>query len=464
MKKAFVFPGQGAQFVGMGKDLYENSPEAKELFEKANEILGFRITDLMFNGTDEDLKQTKVTQPAIFLHSVILANSLTETPDMVAGHSLGEFSALVAAKALSFEDGLRLVHARALAMQKACEANPSTMAAVIGMADEKVEAICKEIDEVVVPANYNCPGQIVISGSNKGIETACQKLTEAGEADIDRKVLSFLATEEGKTYWFDGESYWRVMVFIPRAKTYETVNPEYSNYAGEAFGNFQAMLADIPETLGETIPDFHNMEFRLKQLRDAVAANAAGRVAEVQYYLDEIEKRADEMCKAERLFREGKLPKRVCHCDTKVNNMMFDEDGKVLCVIDLDTVMPSFIFSDYGDFLRTGANTGDEDDKDLNRVNFNMEIFKAFTKGYLKGAKSFLTPIEIENLPYAAALFPYMQCVRFLADYINGDTYYKIKYPEHNLVRTKAQFKLLQSVEEHTPEMVAFINECLVNG
>ena len=184
MKKAFVFPGQGAQFVGMGKDLYENSPEAKELFEKANEILGFRITDLMFNGTDEDLKQTKVTQPAIFLHSVILANSLTETPDMVAGHSLGEFSALVAAKALSFEDGLRLVHARALAMQKACEANPSTMAAVIGMADEKVEAICKEIDEVVVPANYNCPGQIVISGSNKGIETACQKLTEAGETCI----------------------------------------------------------------------------------------------------------------------------------------------------------------------------------------------------------------------------------------------------------------------------------------
>ncbi|MFN3556983.1 MAG: ACP S-malonyltransferase [Bacteroidales bacterium] len=182
MKKAFVFPGQGAQFVGMGKDMYDNSPQARELFEKANEILGFRITDLMFAGTDEDLRQTKVTQPAIFLHSVILAQTLGDAfaPHMVAGHSLGEFSALVAAKALSFEDGLVLVSKRAMAMQKACEAEPSTMAAILGLDDKVVEEICAGIDEVVVPANYNSPGQLVISGSMKGIDLACEKLKEAG--------------------------------------------------------------------------------------------------------------------------------------------------------------------------------------------------------------------------------------------------------------------------------------------
>ncbi len=180
--KAYVFPGQGAQFVGMGKDLYENSPVAKEMFDKANDILGFNITDLMFNGTDEDLKQTKVTQPAIFLHSVILAKTLGDDfkPEMVAGHSLGEFSALVAAGAMAFEDGLKLVSQRAMAMQKACELTPSTMAAIIGLDDEVVEKTCEEIDEVVVCANYNCPGQLVISGSNAGIDIACKKLTEIG--------------------------------------------------------------------------------------------------------------------------------------------------------------------------------------------------------------------------------------------------------------------------------------------
>ena len=178
--KAFVFPGQGAQFVGMGKDLYESNEQARELFEKANEILGFRITDIMFEGTAEDLKQTKVTQPAVFLHSVISAIVLGVEPEMVAGHSLGEFSALVVAKALSFEDGLRLVAARAMAMQKACEMNPSVMAAVLGLPDEKVEEVCAQIDGVVVPANYNCPGQLVISGANEAIDAACEKMKEAG--------------------------------------------------------------------------------------------------------------------------------------------------------------------------------------------------------------------------------------------------------------------------------------------
>jgi [acyl-carrier-protein] S-malonyltransferase len=183
--KAFVFPGQGAQFVGMGKDLYENTPLAKELFEKANEILGYRITDIMFEGTDEDLRQTKVTQPAVFLHSVISALCMGDEfkPEMTAGHSLGEFSALVAAGALSFEDGLKLVYARAMAMQKACEAHPSTMAAVISLEDDKVEEICDQVTrggDVVVAANYNCPGQIVISGTIEGIAKACEKMKEAG--------------------------------------------------------------------------------------------------------------------------------------------------------------------------------------------------------------------------------------------------------------------------------------------
>jgi [acyl-carrier-protein] S-malonyltransferase len=180
--KSYIFPGQGAQFIGMGKDLYEHSSSAKDLFERANEILGFRITDIMFSGTDEDLKQTNVTQPAIFLHSVILAKELKSNfnPDMVAGHSLGEFSALVAAEALSFEDGLRLVSARANAMQKACEIQPSTMAAILGLDDFTVEDICQRVSDVVVPANYNCPGQLVISGSIEGVDKACELLLAAG--------------------------------------------------------------------------------------------------------------------------------------------------------------------------------------------------------------------------------------------------------------------------------------------
>ena len=272
--------------------------------------------------------------------------------------------------------------------------------------------------------------------------------------------LTFLPCKAtGKSYWTDGETYWRVSVFIKDSYTYDTVNPEYSYYAGKAFGQFEAMLADIPDTLGETIPDFHNMELRARQLKDAVQADAAGRMKEpeVQAILKDLQQYEEEMCKAERLYREGKLPKRICHCDTKVNNMLFDKDGNVLCVIDLDTLMPSFVFSDFGDFMRTAANTVAEDDPAIEKVALRMDIFEAFAKGYIEGA-TFLTPIEKENLPYAACLFPYMQAVRFFADYINGDTYYKIQYPEHNLVRTRNQVALFHAAYEKQAAMKAYID------
>lgn len=288
-----------------------------------------------------------------------------------------------------------------------------------------------------------------------------QKLEAQNEPDIDRKVLRFLPATDGKTYYYDGDGYWRVSVFIPRSQTLEAVTNDSSYLAGLKFGEFQAMLADVPEQLGEIIPDFHNMEFRMKQLREAVTANASGRLGEVQDIVDAIEADANDMCCAEQLYREGKLPKRICHCDTKVSNMLFDENGEVLCVIDLDTVMPSFIFSDFGDFLRSAANTGKEDEQDLNNVRFNMEIFKAFAKGYIQSARTFLTPVEIEHLPYATTLFPYMQAVRFLADYINGDTYYRTTYDGQNLVRTKAQYKLYQEAKAAIPEMKAYINSLL---
>ena len=270
------------------------------------------------------------------------------------------------------------------------------------------------------------------------------KLVAAGETDIDRKVLRFLpCNETGKSYWTDGTAYWRVSVFIKDAYTYELVNPEYSRYAGLAFGRFEAMLSDIPDTLGETIPDFHNMELRARQLREAVSADKAGRMAdpEVQAMVAEILSHEEEMCKAERMHREGVLPKRICHCDTKVNNMLFDAQGNILCVIDLDTVMPSYVFSDFGDFLRTAANPVAEDSPELEKIDFRMDIFEAFASGYLE----------------AAGGFPYMQAVRFLADYINGDTYYKIRYPEHNLVRTRNQLALWRSATAKLPAMARII-------
>lgn len=282
-----------------------------------------------------------------------------------------------------------------------------------------------------------------------------QKLMDAGVSDIDRKVLTLVPTKEGKLYTEDADgNYWRMMDFIKDSKSYDEINPELAYRAGLAFGDFQKMLADLPDgPLFETIPNFHNIESRLDTFRESVRANRVGRMLEVNELIKEIENRADEMCKAERMHREGKLVKRTNHCDTKVNNILFDNDGNVLCVVDLDTVMPGFVLSDFGDFIRTGANKGAEDDPNLENVEVDLDIFEAYAKGYLETAASFLTDIEIENLAFGAKLLTYMQTVRFLTDYIDGDTYYKIEYGNHNLIRSNAQFKFLLSLEENFDEM-----------
>jgi Ser/Thr protein kinase RdoA (MazF antagonist) len=287
------------------------------------------------------------------------------------------------------------------------------------------------------------------------------KLQNKGITDIDRRVLNLIPAKDGKYYYQDAaENYWRLMDFIKDSKSFDVISPELAEKTGEAFGEFQSMLADMPGgPLYEIIPNFHNMESRLETFRESVKKNLAGRLSEVRNLVDEIEKRSVEMCLPERLHREGKLPKRTNHCDTKVNNVLFDSCGKeVLCVIDLDTVMPGYVLSDFGDFMRTGANTGKEDDTDLNKVSINLPVFEAYTKGYLRTAKDFLTETEIENLALGAKLLTYMQTVRFLTDYIDGDIYYKIKSPKHNLERSLAQFKLLQSMEENYSKMRETVN------
>ncbi len=322
-------------------------------------------------------------------------------------------------------------------------------------------------DYVLQRINHHVfPDVKMVMDNIRAVTTHIRKKLEANDAeDIDRKVLTFLPLKEnvGQLYVEVDNTFWRLMKFIPNAITKQAVDAESSYAAGLAFGEFQSMLADIPDTLGETIKDFHNMEFRLKQLREVVATDPVGRVSEprVQSMLAEIDKRAKKMCQAEQMGREGTLPKRICHCDTKVNNMMFDQNDNVLCVIDLDTVMPNFIFSDYGDFLRTAANEVAEDCPEMEKVQFRTDIFRVFTEGYLKSAGSFLLPVEIENLPLAVALFPYMQCVRFLWDYLSGDKYWKCQYPDHNFVRANNQLHLLLSIEKHYPMMQDFIAEIL---
>lgn len=286
-----------------------------------------------------------------------------------------------------------------------------------------------------------------------------RKLQEAGETDIDRKVLELVPTKDGKLYYCTPEGdYWRVYVLIENASSQEKVTPASAELAGEAFGRFQCQLADLPfNELCESIPNFHNIEFRLQQLDEALAADAVGRKAACADIIEAINSRREEMCLAERLFREGKLPKHINHCDTKVNNILFDEAGRPICIVDLDTVMPGFVLSDFGDFMRTAANTGMEDDPNLENIHVDLEIFEAYTRGYLKQA-TFLSEIEKELLPYGCRLLSYMQTVRFFTDWLNGDTYYKIQYPEHNLVRTRAQLRLVEEQEKVSDQMKAIIN------
>lgn len=286
-----------------------------------------------------------------------------------------------------------------------------------------------------------------------------RKLQETGETDIDRKVLELVPTKDDKLYYCTPEGdYWRVYVLIENASSQEKVTPASAELAGEAFGRFQCQLADLPfDELCESIPNFHNIEFRLQQLDEALAADAAGRKAACADIIEAINSRREEMCLAERLFREGKLPKHINHCDTKVNNILFDEAGRPICIVDLDTVMPGFVLSDFGDFMRTAANTGMEDDPNLENIHVDLEIFEAYTRGYLKQA-TFLSEIEKELLPYGCRLLSYMQTVRFFTDWLNGDTYYKIQYPEHNLVRTRAQLRLVEEQEKVSDQMKAIIN------
>ena len=295
-----------------------------------------------------------------------------------------------------------------------------------------------------------------------------KKLEAEGANDIERKVLKLVPTKDGKLFYKSPEGdYWRLYVLVEPATSQEKVTPEAAELTGQAFGRFQRQLADLPfDALCESIPNFHNMEFRLQELDEAIERAASCQPSDLKRQRLEacgeiiaaINKRRDEMCQAERLFREGKLHKHINHCDTKVNNVLFDEKGRPICIVDLDTVMPGFVFSDFGDFMRTAANTGLEDDPNLDNIHVDLEVFKAYTRGYLKEA-TFLTDLEKEMLPFGCRLLSYMQTVRFFTDYINGDTYYKIQYPEHNLVRTKAQLRLVEEQEKADAEMRSIVSK-----
>ena len=275
-----------------------------------------------------------------------------------------------------------------------------------------------------------------------------QKLTTAKVTDIGRKVLALVPALDEKLYYFDGENYWRIYDFIADSITLTRLTPRSARLSGGTFGDFQYMLSDLPEgTIVESIPGFHNMPLRLSQMEQALKDDTAGRAKEVAHITTELERRKEAYCIQETLYKEGKLPKRINHCDTKLNNILFDKNETPLCVVDLDTVMPGFVLSDIGDFVRIGGNEAPEDEADLSKIKLNKEVIMGYADGYMSKAARFLIRIEAELLAYGPALMAYMQTVRFFTDYLNGDTYYKTVHPLHNLQRTHAQFRLLQLLE-----------------
>ncbi len=283
-----------------------------------------------------------------------------------------------------------------------------------------------------------------------------RKLEEAGAADINRRVLTPIDTHKGKGYYKDEEGrYWRMFLFIENARSYDQLtNPKQAYVGGKAFGQFQRLLADLPgEPLAPTIPGFHNTEMRINNFVKRVKANPVGRLKEVQTEVDFLMERAEEYKKIVQMGREGILPERIVHQDTKFNNVLLDENDNILCVIDLDTVMPGYVCYDIGDAIRNGANTGKEDDPILDNVSINMELYEGFIKGFLEETRQVLTPAEIDTLAFGAKLLTYEQAVRFLDDYIDGDNYYRVNSPDHNLIRTRAQIKLLQTMEQNWDQM-----------
>ena len=276
-----------------------------------------------------------------------------------------------------------------------------------------------------------------------------KKLLERKEEDIERKVLHLVPTTDGEFYYFDGVHYWRVYNYIRNSITLQKLTPQSSFLSGKMFGDFQYMLSDLPEnSLKETIPGFHNMNLRLEQMYQAIKEDRLCRVQDVKHIIEEIEKRVQDYCIQESLFEKGELKKRINHCDTKLNNILFDDKtGIPLCVVDLDTVMPGFVLSDFGDFIRTGANEAVEDEYDLTKIKLKNDIIVSYADGYLSQAAMFLTEREVNLLSYGPLLQTYMQMVRFFTDYLNGDVYYKVSHRLHNLQRTYSQLFLLRQLE-----------------